>query len=419
MSQAVFQVAFGESALVADPSWTTVSGVQQITIDRGRAYEFDQVDTGTATVEIIDTDGSYDPTNESLGIIPEMPARILLGSTPIYTGHVATWQTEPHVTENHLYHTVSLEDGLAILAATELAPNGDYGNTFLNGNITYEEDTGLDAVQTRIKKVLQEEVGIEPTLTEIFTGNVGLQETVMAPRCSALEVILDAAQGELPVGSIFFVAKDGIYTFHGRKARYVPDDPQYHIERWSVGDIGAVTGNESTVALISPPVTVSIDNGRIFTEAFATPMNINDDDIADTFVVDTDARSRFGPRTWSAEGLVTFNGEGGTTAIEETTLFADNIVDNFSVPKLRVGRITILGQDGVYSDASWDLLENIEVSDILTVNTTHPGGGGLADWEGYVEGLSYLIVPRDDQDAHVTLGIDLSPKGFYDANPFE
>lgn len=221
MSQAVFQVAFGESALVADPAWTTITGVQQIQIDRGRAYEFDQVDTGTATVTLVDTDGSYDPTNESVGIAPEMPARILLGSTPIYTGHVASWATEPHVSENYLFHTVELEDGLAILAATELAPNGDYGNTFLNGNITYEEDTGLDAVQTRINKVL-DEVGIESTSREIFTGNVGLQETTMAPRCSALEVILDAAQSELPVGNIFFVGKDNTYTFHGRKARYFP-----------------------------------------------------------------------------------------------------------------------------------------------------------------------------------------------------
>ncbi len=161
-----------------------------------------------------------------------------------------------------------------------------------------------------------------------------------------------------------------------------------------------------------------IDNGRIFTEAFATPMNIDDADVADTFVVDTDARAQYGPRTWSAEGLVTFNGEGGTTAVEETTLFADNIVDNFSEPKLRVGQITILGQDGDYYDASWDLLENIEISDILNVTTSHPGGGGLAGWEGYVEGLSYSIVPRNSTDAHVTLTIDLSPRGFYDANPF-
>ena len=417
MSQAVFQVAFGESALVADPDWTTVTGVQQIQISRGRAYEFDQVDTGTATVTLIDTDGSYDPTVDAIGISPEMPARILLGTTPIYTGHVAEWNTEPHVTENYLTHTVSLEDGLAILAATELVANGDFGNSQLNANITYSEDTGLDAVQTRIRQVLGE-VGIDLTQSSIFTGNVGLQETTMAARCSALEVILDAAQGEFPVASIFYVAKDGTYTFHGRKARYFPEDPQYGIATWQAGDLTAVTGNESTVVLVSPPVNVTIDNGRIYTEAFAAPMNIDDADLPGQFVVDTTARAQYGPRTWSAEGLVTFNGEGGTTAVQETKLFADNIKDNFATPKLRVPQITVLGQDGDYYDASWDLLENIEISDLLTVNTTHPGGGGLVDWEGYVEGLSYTIVPRNDTDAHVSLLVDLSPRGFYDANPF-
>lgn len=417
MSQAVFQVAFGESALVADPDWTTVTGVQEISISRGRAYEFDQVDTGTATVTLIDTDGSYDPTNQAIGISPEMPARILLGSTPIYTGHLASWNTEPHVTENYLTHTVSLEDGLAILAATELVANGDFGDSQLNANITYAEDTGLDATQTRIRKVLGE-VGIDLSQTEIFTGNVGEQETTMGARCSALEVILDAAQGEFPVASIFYVAKDGIYTFHGRYARYSPEDPQYGIATWQVGDLGAVTGNESTIVLVSPPVNVEIDNGRIYTEAFAAPMNIDDADLPGQFVVDTTARAQYGPRTWSAEGLVTFNGSGPTTAVEETKLFADNIVDNFATPKLRVPQITVLGQDGDYYDASWDLLENIEISDLLTVNTSHPGGGGLVDWEGYVEGLSYTIVPRNDTDSHVALVVDLSPRGFYDANPF-
>jgi hypothetical protein len=57
----------GNLALDADPDWTYLtdgsSRVASYTIDRGRQFEFDKTDAGTATVSVNDRDGTLDPTN--------------------------------------------------------------------------------------------------------------------------------------------------------------------------------------------------------------------------------------------------------------------------------------------------------------------------------------------------------------------
>ena len=58
--------------------------------------------------------------------------------------------------EQHANVTLELVDGLAFLAACEMAPNGDFGDGVDDGNIIFLEDEDLDAVQTRINKVLDQ-----------------------------------------------------------------------------------------------------------------------------------------------------------------------------------------------------------------------------------------------------------------------
>ena len=62
-------VAFDDVTLEPTPTWTYLTATPHLAagyqIDRGRQYEFDKVDTGTAVVQINDIHGTLDPTNSS------------------------------------------------------------------------------------------------------------------------------------------------------------------------------------------------------------------------------------------------------------------------------------------------------------------------------------------------------------------
>ena len=87
-----FQLAFdepdpaaGELRWQAEPTWTDMDDelrISEYSIDRGRSFELDRVDTGRATILINDTEGVLDPTNpggpHSGDILPLIQARLAL-----------------------------------------------------------------------------------------------------------------------------------------------------------------------------------------------------------------------------------------------------------------------------------------------------------------------------------------------------
>ena len=66
--------------------------------------------------------------------------------------------------------------------------------------------------------------------------------------------------------------------------------------------------------------------------------------------------------------------------------------------------------------ATWALLCNVDISDIVHLTTTHGGGGGFDD-DFYVEGIHYQARPGG-VIPYVELTLDVSPRGYYDDNPF-
>ena len=89
-----FHLAFNQPSLTWAPDWTRIDSTPNLvvsyTIDRGRQYELDRTDTGRATVQISDTDGTLDPSN------PYGPFYTMiepLGQALIcrYDPHLETW----------------------------------------------------------------------------------------------------------------------------------------------------------------------------------------------------------------------------------------------------------------------------------------------------------------------------------------
>ena len=397
-------------------------------IDRGRNYELDRTATGTASIGIVDTSGLLDPTNTGgpfYGTIdPMRPAAIALQHPvtgvwhTLFRGYAANYVFDIDISENVINGEIQCVDGMDLLAAIEVVPD-QVGDTLTAdvepGNVLY----AAARVDDRIRAALTD-AGIPSSMTTIFTGNVNLQDTVYAPRSQILAVVQDAADGEFPGVANFFVSKDGIYTFHGRLARFNPSDPQYGINHWYAGDTAAAVSGGGTVVPISS-LSFDRDKDKIINAALSTPQNIASADISGQLAVDAGSIATYGTRTISFENLTTDGhvSPGSTTANVETKKFATYYTSNMEAPRNRINTVTFRPQPpgSTYASAAWDLMCGIEIGDLIDITTTHPGGGGFNE-SFFVEGIHYEARPLNSTFPDVTLTLDLSPKAYFDSNPF-
>lgn len=431
-------------ALAGDPVWERIDTAYTVngwTVDRGRQNEMGQTGTGTAHIELVDRNGDFDPTNTSGHFYGRLPAPyntkpmgplvqaaiclqnpVTAAWSTLFRGYISQIQYAPYATEQFANVTIDLVDALAVFAAAEMTPGPSWGDDFVDGNIVFNEDVTLDAVQTRLGKVL-DSMGWDPGLRNLFTGNVALQKTVYAPRSTALQVMLDAADAEFPNIANLFIGgprNPGKVVFHGRKARFEPANYATNgIQTWKAGDDAAALADPTHVVRISPPLTASLDDTLLYTSALATPQNIADADIPGQYIESPPpAVATKGVRTWSAENLATRGGEGPTTGEEETRKFASYVADNYLTPFVRVGQLTVKGRrpTSSYGPAAWALLCGVEISDLVHLKTSHHGGGGF-DTDFYVEGIHYTARPGSLTPI-VELTLDVSPAGYYTNNPW-
>lgn len=385
----------------------------------------DKTDAGSMTVTMVDTNGSLDPSSGSTAYNPMKPIAFGLknpvtGVTwTIFRGFVSSWDYDLYQTENYATVTVECTDGFDVLSATEMTPapsgtQGAFGDIITSsqeGNIIYRENPDTNAVAVRINQVL-DECDWPTGDREIFSGNVGLKQTVYAPRSTAMSVISDASDAEFPSVANFYFAKDGKATFHGRLARFNPTDSQYHISTWRCGDAAAVLA-DSTYAQIMA-LEYGRDKDKIINSAYAAPEGIDDSDIFDQRVFDTSSISSYGIRSWSAENLILLNGPNGETPLAEAKNFAQYYVDNYAQPLTAVRRVTFSSRAaGGTGSRIWRILTEVDISDRIRLKTTHLNGGGFVDEDFFVEGISYSIQPLNDQYLDVELNLDVSPASYY------
>ena len=109
-----------------------------------------------------------------------------------------------------------------------------------------------------------------------------------------------------------------------------------------------------------------------------------------------------------------------SNSMVETRGFANYYVQNYATPQPRLSRLVFksrLPTDPMAADL-WTHMCRCEISDLLTLRTTHPGGGGFAAVGFYVEGLHYTGRPGTPAYPIVELSLDVSPAAHYTVNPF-
>lgn len=393
-------------------------------VSRGRSYELDKNSPGTASIEIVDLTGELDPTNSTYAFDPGTPVAITLdaptgASGVVFRGNIAAVNYDLYPTEEYAIATVECVDGLDRLARTEMYAGqgqilewGDYAfvSTAQDGDIQFDED---DQVAHRINQVL-DQAEWPLSLREIFSGNVRLQEEVYTYRTPCLNAILDAVDAEFPGVANFYCQKTGEATFHGRLARFNPEDAQYHISIWRCGDLAAVAA-DSTRAPIHG-LDYSLDASKILNSVIATPKGIADADIEDQRVENAASISTYGSRSESFYDLLTLEDHfDGSDANDATKKVATYYVSNYKDPRVRVNTLRFKGQDAgtLGADRLWTLMCGVDISDIIRLKTTHMGGGFDEDF--YVEGIR---ITKGPAEVDVEMELDLSPRAYFNTNPW-
>lgn len=392
------------------------SRVSEIRIQRGRQDELEKTQTGTCAISLTYPTGSSsvpDFIGEEGQVFLDNPFG---GSFVIFTGTVEDVTYDLANSQVVTRVEVTLVDALDFFAGIELTP-GLHGVVPLpagvdEGNIFYEDAiVGELAGVGRIQQLVLESDYSGPH--DIFSGNVQVFERVYAPRTSMLTAIDEACDAEFPGVANRFVERDGTFVFHGRLARFNPSDPQYRIETYAVGDKAA--------CLASPPrariTALRLGNSkqRIINAALATPQGINDNKIEGQIVTDSASITEFGTRSWSAENLQTKYDElNDLYANAATKQFAQYYVDNYSQPQIRIEELQLKSRKPEWTDAeaTWELLCNAEISDLIDVQVTNPGVAIAAEY--FVEGVRYLVRPLNGDYAYVELNLDLSPRAYWE-----
>lgn len=430
-------VAFGDLPFAATPTWVRLDDpagtnvVTGYTVRRGRAYMLDETDTGTASVGFVDTAGKVDPTNSSgpfYPMNPNAPVTICLRNpvtgqwVPLFWGMVQQVPQTFDPTAKVSTGKIECADMFAILAKTEVPPGIDYADdgTPLD-NTDGDTRYASQAIDDHIRAILADGA-IPPALTRIFSGNVTTQAVVYPAGTTILQALYDAANAEFPGVANIYVDKTGLFTFHGRFARFNPT--AYSAQTWDCGDMTYVNANPGAAPLQT--ITFDRDINKILNAVLFSPQGIADADIAGQLVADVTSIDDYGQSGDTASNLLTNHGQSdGFTDLEETKKFAQYYVDNFKDPQNHCTQVTFrwLPPSDPNAPALWDLLCNIEIGDLVNITTTHPGDGGFEALPHFVEGLSYTvgIGPRyagqTEGVADVTLTVDLSPQAYFETAP--
>lgn len=379
---------------------------------RGRNLEFDDIEAGTATVWLNNRHGRYDPSNGASpysGKLLPFKQFVITAAKPTapstwvrqFTGYVEDWDYERRG-PRHGVAVVQVVDGFEPLARARVSTSTAGGTYF-----------AAQQVDDRQRAALAD-VGWPADRTQINTGNVDVQPVLYPAGTSALEVCRDAAEAEFPsVGSIF-MTKAGVYRFLGRCARF--DPLAYGASYWRLGDAPARVIDPTLIPIRD--VKWAYEKDHVYNHVLVLPQGVT---VKDSYVRKSQTSiDRRGKRSLELTDLLIQAGTStGNTALEECTdVFAQYFVDNYKQPYIRPHGLELSASfadaTATFLDPLWNFILNVELGDIIQLNTIHPGGGGLNGLEYLVEGIANVVEPP--QLWRQT--IDLSPRGRFTGAPY-
>lgn len=439
-----------------NPTWVILDGednpwrLNGFSVKRGRSSEFDRTDTGTATLRITDLDGTLDPTlDPSNPFINPMTQAAIRVQNPVtsewrylFKGFISEHFTDLYPTGNLSTCSVELVDGFGVLGSLEMVPTDPptYGGVTpigSEGQIYYAPTTNdptTGEVRQRMHEAL-DNAEWPAAWRHLFSGNVSLQGNVYSRRDDLLAVLRDAADADFPGVANIYMSRRGTVVFHGRYARFIPENYEAtdddlregpagtggRIRFWQVGGRAEAEDNPD-VAVIS-----NLSWRRswldVINNALALPNGVPEAFAPFQMYKNAASIAQYGWRSGpSMDGLLVKHGNTppGRSPVEETYLYGEYYVENYKQPKTRITRLEFRtrGADDDIAPALWAFIMGVEIGDVVTVDTTHFITGGFHE-DYFVESVNYEAtnVGRPDMP-DIVLTLDVSPRSFYDHNPW-
>lgn len=190
----------------AASEFVNVTNVQRIAIRRGRDRVLDTYSPGTATIQFLDPDGTWNPTNTSsygskIKPFNQIQITTVYSSTTyaLFTGYVSSWDYEWQPGTGYSRVTIDAIDAFRLFSLANVT--------------TVTGATAGEATGTRIGKIL-DMVSWPATYEDIDTGAITVQADPGTSR-SVLAAVQQMEECEL---GAFYMAGDGKATFLSRSA---------------------------------------------------------------------------------------------------------------------------------------------------------------------------------------------------------
>lgn len=398
--------------------------VEEITIDRGRESILNRCEAGTAGFTLQNNDGTWDTTNPSspfyglilplrqVQIVPKHP---YTGEfIPVFSGFIDEWKFSRNGRALSDAE-VTCFDGFEPLSNAQVVPDSSRAAAA----VFYASQR----VNDRLIALLAD-AGWPAELTDIFEGNVNLQETTYSPGTAFLTALFDAADAEFPGVSNLYVARDGTFRFRGRYDRFnYADYDTDHIgptlewprrqgrQYWYLGDGDAVESDPTLVPIFN--MNWNFGKASIINTALVTPQGVKDTEIPGQRVLDATSRNSYGERALNIPNLIVLDHPSdGTNAVQECHRYGEYYVDNWKQPLIELESIEIHGHMAELRPERsfiWTFCMEVEIGDICYVTTTNPGGGGMTARGFFVEGIHHVISSLSDRFPRWVTKLDLSP----------
>lgn len=422
-------VAFDDGPLEPEPTWTRLDDTDNLIagfdISRGRQTLADQTDAGTASVYVNDRHGIFDPANEDSLYFEKLDGKQILLQCwdPVnevwvsqfrgtidgygYDINPATDQNGNPLIANVQIDCVDIFEFLAGYGLTpgidgKTAPSGSEGTICYYGGT---DPLAAQDVDERIIEVLTD-VGVDVDMYVVFSGNVTLQPTNYDADESALVVLRDACEAELPQIANMYCDKLGRFVFHGRESRFDPvgvasgaDPGAWDFHRFKLGDGKAIAADSARGQM--RVLRYAQTRRNVINAAICYPKGCAEADIPNQVFADATSITDYGKRAVSMTDLLV--AEGTTTTNDANTeckKYGELVVKNQKDPRVTIDllRVKAVEPDDHRAVATWRALVLSDISDIVNLRVGYPGGTGITDGDDggedyYIESVTQRVRP--------------------------
>lgn len=357
---------------MSTPTWVNISTrAREFGVHRGRQFELDRVQTGTAQIRLSNQDRALDPNNAASTYFPNViPMRrikveAIWNSTiyPVFTGFVEDWPQTWTLNGKLAEAMVPIVDGFAVFGYGSLSTTYPPGRSDerisavlsdLNwgsgqAGIVGDPVFGLIGSTAIIGPVGDRAIGV---------GTANLQASTLAATF-ALEHMQSVTESE---NGRFFIARDGSATFMGRQL----------VASTSLATFGDAAGElgYSDLSLGSAPiwndVRLTIVGGVEQTSSDAT------------------SQGQYFKRSRVQSGYL-------QSSDAEVGSLANFLVFKYKQPQTRVTSILIDPQRDPTN--LWPQVLGREIGDVVTVKRRPPGGGAVISQLSVIEGIEHAATP--------------------------